>query len=147
MSAVFSIIMSAIFGHFLIPSLGIADILNGHPPTNFLICGPSNSGKTTLAFEILKNKKLLFHPVPKNVILMYTHFQKAYEDIFALGVVTKLIEGFTNYEEIKELVMSYKYDGGSILIFDDMLGSLNDSILRIFHELSHHGSCSVFFLR
>ena len=32
MSAVFSIVMSAIFGHFLTPTpLGIADVLNGRP--------------------------------------------------------------------------------------------------------------------
>ena len=50
--------------------------------------------------------------------------------------------GYENFVQLKEMIMAYKYDGQSILIFDDKLSSLNDDILRIFHELSHHGLCS-----
>ena len=115
-------------------------------PSNFLFCGPSSSGKTTLALEIIKNKRFLFNVVPKHVILIYSHPQKVYQDMYALGVITHMIDGYENFEQLKEMVMSYKYDGQSILVFDDQLSSLNDDILRIFHELSHHGSCSVMFL-
>ena len=57
-----------------------------------------------------------------------------------------MIEGYTSYDKLKELVMSYKYDGGSVLIFDNQLSDLNDDMMKIFHELSHHGQCSCFFL-
>ena len=115
-------------------------------PSNYMICGPSGSGKTTLTFEILKNKKVLIDKPPKHVLLIYSIHQKIYDDMFAMRVITKMIEGYTSYDELKELVMSYKYDGGSVLIFDDQLSEINDDMMKIFHELSHHGQCSCFFL-
>ena len=43
-----------------------------------------------------------------------------------------MIEGYTSYDKLKELVMSYKYDGGSVLIFDNQLSELNDDMMKIF---------------
>ena len=71
-------------------------------PSNYMICGPSGSGKTTLTFEILKNKKVLIDKPPKHVLLIYSIHQKIYDDMFAMGVITKMIEGYTSYDKLKE---------------------------------------------
>lgn len=88
----------------------------------------------------------MFQRPSKHVILVYSHFQKLYEEMYGNGVITKMIEGYTNYEELKELIMSYKQDGGSFLILDDQLSNLNSDIMKIFFELSHHGNCTVFMI-
>ena len=70
-------------------------------PSNFLLCGPSSSGKTHLALKIIKNKRILFDVVPKHVILIYSYPQKVYQEMYALGVITNMLEGYSNFEEIQ----------------------------------------------
>ena len=60
------------------------------------------------------------------MILVYNHFQKVYEDMWANGVITKMIEGYSNYTELSEHIMSYKHSGGSCLILDDQLSNINE---------------------
>ena len=62
------------------------------------------------------------------------------------GIITQMFQDYSNYNELEDMVMRYKDDGGSILIFDDQLGDINEDICKIFHQLSHHGNCSTFFL-
>ena len=114
--------------------------------SSILVCGPSGSGKTSIVSKILLNRKLLFDHPPDKVFLFYTQQQDIYEDLLKTGTITKMINGYPSYDEIKKLVMPYKKVGGSIIILDDQLSGLSDDIVRIFHELSHHCNTTCFFL-
>lgn len=62
-------------------------------------------------------------------------------------LVDKLIRGIpSDYESLEKLVMPHKNDTGSIVIFDDMIVGLNEHIVRIYTELSHHARCTVMFV-
>ena len=114
--------------------------------SSILVCGPSGSGKTSIISKIITHRKLLFDFPADKIFLFYTQHQDSYEDLLKKGIITKMINGYPSYDEIKKLVMPYKKVGGSIIILDDQLSGLSDDIVRIFHELSHHCNSTCFFL-
>ena len=114
--------------------------------SSFLVCGPSNSGKTTLVSQILRNRQLLFDKQAPAVFLFYTQSQPCYDELLKEGIITKKFDGYPSYETVKKLAMPFKKLGGSIAIFDDQLSGLSNDIVRIFQELVHHANMTTFYL-
>lgn len=71
--------------------------------------------------RILKEKETLFNPVPKHVVLFYQEDQELYKQFENEGLITHKTMTVPTYEEMKDLAMTFKSDGGSIFIFDDAL--------------------------
>ena len=111
-------------------------------PSTILISGATNTGKTTICNKIIKHKHVLFENPPKYVVYCYSHKQDEQHQMYQKGLISKLLEDFPGYEEIKAILMPYK-NIGSLLVLDDGLSNLNDDIARIFFELSHHVNCTV----
>ena len=116
-------------------------------PSNFLISGVSNSGKTVLTRKILSNSDILFRPeTPKYVILVYHTWQKTYQDMYEEGVVNLCLNQIPDSHSLREICEEYKNSGGVILVLDDQLNNLDSSIVDMFCIHSHHLKMSVILL-
>lgn len=70
-------------------------------PSNILICGETNSGKSCWIEKLLKNKAVMLEPPPDRVLLLYKKIQAIYErwkDMFPFleiseGIDENVLEG------------------------------------------------------
>ena len=113
-------------------------------PSSHLICGQSGCGKSTLAATLVRYKNIMFNPVPKHVIWIYSERVSIPEDLLRDNLIDECYEGYESYTFLRERVMAHRDDGGSICFFDDALSSpsLQKDIDRIFYELGHHSRTS-----
>jgi len=75
--------------------------------------------------------------------------QNVYTEMKNEGLVDELInvnQSFPTYDEIVSKVHPYKEDGGSLLIFDDMVTQLTADFEKIFLNVSHHERASVILM-
>ena len=116
---------------------------------NCIVNGPTGSGKTTFVKNLLEIKSLIFDNEPKKVILYYSIMQNIYTEMKNEGLIDELVQvdqAFPTYDEIVRRVHPYKDDGGSLLIFDDMVTQLTADFEKIFLNVSHHEKASVIFM-
>lgn len=62
------------------------------------------------------------------------------------NTISEMHEGLPSMEELIEIIEPYKDIGGSCCIFDDNLHNINDTIEKIFTQVSHHYNSSTIFL-
>lgn len=118
-------------------------------PFSAIISGPSNTGKSTLLFNILQCQDYLFSEKPEKVFLFYKKHQFIYNEMLKLNLVDELIEvedGMISEDEFLKLVSPYKNSAGSLCLFDDCLEDINETNSKIFTKISHHEKCNVVFL-
>jgi hypothetical protein len=118
-----------------------------HPFTG-IIQGGTSSGKTFWLLQFLREIKTLVDPVPKNVILCYSEMQDIYRTMMNENLVTEMIQGLPELEDLKEKLKLYKQEGaGTLLILDDLMNNCDMSTVEsLFVRLSHHTMCSVWFI-
>lgn len=61
-------------------------------------------------------------------------------------LVDLFIEGIPEEVQLKEIFEKYKRYGGVLAIFDDLMDSINETILNCFTVFSHHLKASIFLL-
>lgn len=118
-------------------------------PFNFLVAGPSKSGKTTFVANLLKSGKDMFSKQPDNVILYYANDQAIYDELMALKLINEKInfnDTDPSYDDILNKVAPYKDMNGSLIIFDDTLSDIKPGFEKIFQVLGHHTQCSLIYL-
>lgn len=118
-------------------------------PFNLLCTGFSQSGKTSWVRNLLKLSDKLLTQKPKLIILLYKAMQPLYNDMLAENLISKMIDvsvQFPSLEEIYEQIEPYKDNGGSMLIFDDVMSDVTGDFEQLFCNASHHLSCSIMFL-
>lgn len=55
------------------------------------------------------------------------------------NLISQTFQGEHTYQELKELCLRYKNDGGVLLIFDDGIEMLNSEVMQtLFVQGSHH---------
>ena len=116
---------------------------------NCIVSGPSGSGKTTWVKNLLTIGDQIFTESPKRVFLFYQAMQDMYIEMENMKLVHELIDvnnGFPSLDDIFNMVNPYKDQGGSLLIFDDTMNSVNSDFEQLFCNLSHHCNCSIIFL-
>ena len=115
-------------------------------PFNLMISGPSQSGKSHWIEKFLTYKELLMDIQPQKIFLIYSIYQPAYERMMSKNLIDKVIRGLPDYTTIESMVMPYSDKGGSMIIIDDGLNDLDDSIVKMFEQLSNNAKCSVIFV-
>ena len=109
-------------------------------PSTIGIAGPTSSGKTTVAMQLVKWKHEMFNPVPTHTVWMYSERSSIPKELIEENLIDQCFHGGISYEELRDVVMKYKENGGSTLvIFDDSLSYFNNDFSKVFYELSHHG--------
>lgn len=117
-------------------------------PSSFILAGSSQSGKTTLTFNILRHIKTLFQD-PRcrhNIIYFYNQWQSSYDCFRKENIVKEWINKLPTEEDIKEKTMLHKSKGGSVLVIDDFGQEVTKDIVKLFTVLSHHTKSVVIFL-
>jgi hypothetical protein len=106
------------------------DDLKFEHPSNWLIGAPSQSGKSYLVNQSLKNNKTLFKPIVNKFLYCYSEWQPLYEKM--------MFKGLSEVENINN----------SVIIFDDLMSQVVDdkNVLNLFTVGSHHRKNSVIFL-
>lgn len=112
-------------------------------PFSCVLAGPSNSGKTTLLSNILREKRELFSTIPDKTRLYFSIYQPVYTTLKNQGLITDCVEGVPEEED---LVTFQKSCSSSLVIFDDLAEQLTTTISNLFVAGSHHYNTSVILL-
>lgn len=117
-------------------------------PCSFILGGASQSGKTTLTLNILRDIDNLFvEPRCKqNIIFYYHQWQPSYESFKKENIVKEWVNKLPTQDEVIEKTMAYTETGGSVIVIDDFAQDLNKDIVNIFSVLVHHTKTVVFLL-
>lgn len=116
-------------------------------PFTCLISGPTESGKTFLIRNILKNYKFLFYNLlPKNVSILrvlwcYGQWQNLYSIPISDNIIIQYTDSIVNDGIIKQF-------SPNIIIVDDLLNEFDKTkhLENIFIKKSHHMNISVIFV-
>jgi len=121
-----------------------------HHPFRCLIAGPSSSGKTNIAYNIILSQAKLIEPRTlsgyRNVFYFYNTWQPVYSLLSEINLVSKFIKGTPSSEQFKELAEPTKKSEGCIFIVDDAINEPNSDMQEIFTTLSHHYNASIIFI-
>lgn len=92
-------------------------------PFNMIVCGPTQSGKTTLVKELIKHKDKLFDRPPQRIIYCYgSEWQKVFNELASWGV--HFIKGLPE-ENVTTLFPKHQRPG--LLVLDDLMNNVKDS--------------------
>lgn len=108
----------------------------------------SNSGKTVWTFNLLKKRQELYAgKAPNYAIIFYKEWQPLYTQIKQSKFIKSFfIKGIPEEEQLKAILSRFKNRGGCFAIFDDLMSSIDESILNCFTVYSHHLNTSVILL-
>lgn len=110
-------------------------------PSTSIFCGQSNSGKSTLVFNLL-SKPHLFDPPPKKILFYFDQFQNTYakakENLEKLGIELHLISGYPE-ETLIDTITKLPNNDQLIIIIDDFSeqASGDKNIAKLFTNGRH----------
>lgn len=114
-------------------------------PARILVCGPSNSGKTTLVQNIIQQWDTFFHHPVTRVVWYYAVYQPGYAKLAAMGV--ELREGLPESieDDFPTVVPS---DETQIVVLDDFMkeAAKSEKVLNLFTKDSHHKNITAFMM-
>jgi ribonucleotide reductase alpha subunit len=113
-----------------------------------MICaGQTGSGKSFFTKQLLQNKKYIFAPgPPKHVILFYREWQKLYDEMKSENLVNEFVKGMPEEKTLKKLLEKNVKKGGSLIIFDDLMSDIGNTLSNCFTVYSHHYNTTVLLL-
>jgi len=79
-------------------------------PANFIISGGSKTGKTTFVYNLLKLRHEHFEVVPSYIILFYTMYQDAYDELLKSKDIQEVIDIGKTSLDINELTPKLEFD-------------------------------------
>jgi hypothetical protein len=115
-------------------------------PFTCLLAGPSQSGKTSLVFNILRDRSILCDITTDNIFYFYSHWQPVFSRFQEEGIISQWLQQLPSIPVLKELTEPHRGAEGSIVIIDDFMGQLNKDISDLFTVFCHSNRCSVFLL-
>lgn len=116
-------------------------------PSTTIVSGPSNSGKTSLVFDILRRgDELLEKPkCLQNVIYYYKQWQNGFDELNK-DVKLQFINKVPSIANITEKTEGFSQIGGSLIVIDDFMQELTRDVSVLFSTLSHHLNITVFLM-
>lgn len=115
------------------------DQLNFIHPFKAVISGPSGSGKSHIAFNIIRYRRQMIKSERDLEVLfcLPENHQITFPDDIKRDRNVKLVSGFPNFQEIFN---------PSLIIIDDFMSQLNNDIVELFTRFSSHRGLSVALL-
>jgi hypothetical protein len=111
-------------------------------PFTLILASPSNGGKSTLAFNIIKNSNHLVDHAFDSVFVIYKSYQPLYERMKTeLNIPVHLFE-----KTLPEDLETLKGETSVVLIDDGFCAENQDLIVDLFCRLGHHLSVSVILI-
>ena len=116
--------------------------------SSHLMVGPPASGKTFRLEQILRHRRTLFVGGGDiaNVVFCYAAWQDIYDTMQRDNIVTRWVNKMPTQDEFVELVEPYKDRGGSIVVLDDFMGQINQTMVELVTVLARHNNASIFLL-
>ena len=113
-----------------------------YAPSSITLSGPSSSGKTVMAMEILKHRQTLFSQPVHGVIYCYSEYQQTFND--PPGGDVTFHHGLPTMEELEEYVDMFETKH-FLIIYDDLMKEFAQSelMMDVATKLSHHRNFSV----
>lgn len=117
-------------------------------PSTFIVSGPSQSGKTSLVVDILKNGSTLFEDPRclQQVYYFYKQWQPKYDEMQRSGLNVEFIQRLPNVAQIRDYATVLASSGGCVMILDDFMQEVSKDISVLFSALSHHLKITTFLL-
>lgn len=117
-------------------------------PSTFVLAGPSQCGKTTFTFNLLRNAHIMFQDprCVQNVLYYYNQWQTGFDRFDKEKIVTSWINELPTTDGMQEKTMPFAEIGGSIVIIDDFAQQLKKDTIDIFSRLAHHTKSVVLLL-
>lgn len=118
-------------------------------PCSILVAGPTQSGKTSLVYRMLREKKRLFVPAPTRTILIYKEHQKLYRLMKKHNLIQHMVSYLPALADLKKLAKAEQAKGGALMvIFDDQLmeTTKNMEYLEAWSVSCHHLNMTLLFL-
>jgi hypothetical protein len=106
-------------------------------PATILVSGPTQSGKTSLLVEILRNAKTMISPPPDRIVYCYSRIQDTFSSIPGI----ELHEGLPDADEFDPNL-------NNVLIMDDLMeqSESNPDVQTLFTVDSHHKNITIFLI-
>jgi len=109
-------------------------------PSTFLVSGSTQSGKTRFILRMLDavRDELFFETPIKRVLYCYSEYQSIFDKY----------RSFVQFHKGLPAENNKIFDGKwpSLLILDDLMGSVNSFVADIFTKISHHCNLSVVYV-
>jgi hypothetical protein len=118
------------------------------PGSTHLVVGPSSSGKTFRVTDILRLKNSIFQKGEsvQNIVFYYATWQPVYSKLKQDGVVSKFVNKCPSNGDFIQDVKDFQHHGGSIVVIDDFMSSINKDLVEIVTVTSRHMNTSTFIL-
>lgn len=128
-----------------------------HHPSNVIIVGPSNSGKTWFLERVLKQHQL--QPEPERILWVYSEWQTGYDSLQQLAHTGQLgpcrhiefVKDDTDYDAMYDSMDATKEN---MLVLDDQMTeaasggkSMVAALSKLFTKGSHHRRVTIVFIQ
>ena len=104
-------------------------------PLTCLVAGPTGCGKSVFTFKLISEAQELINPPPERIMYCYSMYQSIFDEF-------PQVEFHEGLPDIAQFDGKLRY----LLILDDMMTQVNDSVSDLFTRVSHHKNLSVIFL-
>ena len=115
-------------------------------PSNIIISGPSQSGKTQLAFNLLKYKHEMFEDPPQSVLFFYSEWASKFDEMEKNKMVSEFHQNIPSIDDLKILLSNYSHGDHKICIFDDLLHQINATVSNAFTVIGSKTKTTFVFL-
>jgi len=101
-------------------------------PFTALVAGPTGCGKMKFVFKLIHDAHLMIHPSPRKIVYCYGEYQQ-------------LFASYPQVEFQHGLPQMSDFDGREpvLLVIDDLMNEVGDSVVNLFTKGSHHRNVSV----
>ena len=110
-------------------------------PSNILVAGPSQCGKTQFVKRVLFEN--LIQPPPSRIIYFYAEKQHVFEELRAVFLIIEFIRGFKS--DIYDSLSPTEFN---LVIIDDLMSETKDSeeLAKLFTKGSHHRNATIIMI-